>query len=136
MMYHYVWLLWSSAFLLPWILLYTFFPQHRAAMWWASLFMSPFGLTEPLFVPEYWNPPSLFDLARRIGFDVESLIFSFGIGGTGAVLYNVLMRARSIPVSEHERRRPLHKHHYFAIAAPLLAFPPLVALPWNPIYPA
>jgi hypothetical protein len=32
-------------------------------------------LTEPLFVPDYWNPPSLFDLARRSGFDIESVIF-------------------------------------------------------------
>jgi hypothetical protein len=44
---------------------------------------------------DYWNPPSLFDLARTSGFDIESLIFSFGIGGIGAVLYNLLTgRAR------------------------------------------
>jgi hypothetical protein len=24
-------------------------------------------LTEPLFVPEYWNPPSLWNLARTFG---------------------------------------------------------------------
>ena len=31
MTYHYVWLVWSSAFLLPWALLYALFPQHRSA---------------------------------------------------------------------------------------------------------
>lgn len=36
-----------------------------------------FGLTEPLFVPKYWNPPSLFDLAQRTGFGIKSLIFCF-----------------------------------------------------------
>jgi hypothetical protein len=25
----------------------------------------------------YWNPPSLFDLAHRTGFDVESFILCF-----------------------------------------------------------
>lgn len=45
-----------------------------------SLATAFFGLTEPLFVPEYWNPPTLFDLAQRTGFDLESLIFCFGIG--------------------------------------------------------
>lgn len=38
------------------------------------------GFTEPLFVPAYWNPPTLFDLAQRTGFDIESLIFTFAIG--------------------------------------------------------
>lgn len=132
----YVWFAWASAFLIPWCALFLTLPAQRAAMWWASLCTMPLGLTEPLFVPEYWSPPSLFDFARRTGFDVESLIFSFGIGGIGSVLYSALVRARTVPVPERERRRPLHKHHYAAIAAPLLAFPPLIVLPWNPIYPA
>ena len=46
MAYHYVWLVWSSAFLLPWLLLYALFPQHRVPMWRSSLVMAPFGLTE------------------------------------------------------------------------------------------
>ena len=73
MNYHYVWLIWSSAFLLTWMLLYALFPQHRVAMWRTSLCMAPVGLTQAMFVPEYWNPPSLFELAARTGFDIESL---------------------------------------------------------------
>lgn len=49
----YVWLVWSSAFLLPWLAAYRVFPTHRKAMLWASLFTTPLGLTEPLFVPAY-----------------------------------------------------------------------------------
>jgi hypothetical protein len=86
----YVWLMWSSASLLPWVAAYAVFPQQRKAMVWTSLITAPFGLTEPLFVPAYWSPPSLFDLARTTGFDIESLIFAFGIGGVAAVLYNLL----------------------------------------------
>ncbi len=129
-----VWLLWSLAFLVPWGAFYAIFPQHRRAMLWASLFTAPFGLTEPLFVPEYWSPPSLFDLARRTGFDVESVIFCFGIGGVGAVLYNVITGSRFEQVSGEWRRAPLHRHHRLALAAPFIAFPPLYFLPWNPIY--
>ena len=81
----YVWLIWSSAFLVPWLAAFVGFPQYRRMMLWASLFTAPLGLTEPLFVPEYWNPPSLFDLAQTTGFDIESVIFCFGIGGIGAV---------------------------------------------------
>lgn len=131
----YVWLTWASAFLAPWAMLYLAFPQHRNTMLWASAFTAPFGLTEPLFVPEYWNPPSLFDLAQRIGFDLESLIFTFGIGGVAAVLYPVLTGRAARPMAAHEKHQPLHRHHYKALAAPFIAFPFLYFFPWNPIYP-
>lgn len=133
---HYIWLIWSSAFLIPWILVYLIFPMHRRAMLWASLFTMPFGLTEPLFVPEYWSPPSLFDLAVNTGFDIESLIFCFGIGGIGAVFYNVVAGCvpHKMPFSEH--LNPLHRHHRKALMAPFVAFIPLYFLPWNVIYPS
>ena len=134
MTYHYVWLVWSSAFLLPWVLLYALFPQHRVAMWWASVFMAPFGLTEPMFVPEYWNPPSLFELAQRTGFDLESIIFSFAIGGIAAVLYNILARKRQEPLRPKERRHSRHRWHRWALATPFALFPILYFLPWNVIY--
>ncbi len=130
----YVWLIWASLFLLPWAALYSLFPAQRRAMLWASLFTTPFGLTEPLFVPEYWCPPSLFDLARRTGFDIESLIFCFGVGGTGAVLYNVLVSRRPARMFAAERVERRHRYHQLAIATPFIAFPPLYLLPWNPIY--
>lgn len=60
---NYVGLVWSSAFLLPWLAIFIGFPQYRPMMLWASLFTNPFGRTEPLFVPEYWRPPSLFDMS-------------------------------------------------------------------------
>ena len=134
MPYHYVWLVWSSAFLVPWAIVYLAFSQHRKAMWWASIGMTPFGLTEPLFVPEYWNPPSLFELARRTGFDIESFIFSFAIGGIAAVLYNSLMHKRLVPMDPKERQRSTHRWHRWALATPFVLFPILYLAPWNPIY--
>lgn len=131
----YIWFVWSTAFLIPWALLYIAFPAYRRAMVWASLFTMPFGLTEPLFVPEYWSPPSLFNLALRTGFDIESLIYCFGIGGVGAVLYNVLTRRRLAPISGAEKQLPLHRYHLLALTTPFIAFPVLYPLPWNPIYP-
>jgi hypothetical protein len=131
---HYVWLAWSSAFLLPWLLLFWWFPQHRRAMGWASLFTAPFGLTEPLFVPAYWDPPSLFDLARRTGFDLESFVFCFAIGGIGAVLYNAIIGQLMYPVPQRERQRPLHRYHYLALASPFVVFAVLCFFPWSPIY--
>ena len=136
MKYHYVWFLWSSAFLIPWALLYRRLPAQRRVMLRASALTMPFGLTEPLFVPEYWSPPSLFDLAQRTGFDIESLIFCFALGGIGVVLYNGLTGRSLVPVPSEYRRSPLHRRHTLAILAPLIVFPLLYPLPWNVIYPA
>ena len=61
----FVWLMWSLAFLLAFALIYLAFPVHRKVMVRAALGTAPLGLTEPLFVPEYWHPPSLFDLAQK-----------------------------------------------------------------------
>jgi hypothetical protein len=132
--FRYVWLIWSVAFLCPWAVLYVVLPEHRAVMWKTSLFMAPFGLTEPLFVPEYWNPPSLFELARRTGFDIESIVFSFAIGGIGAALYNLVTRRGLVPIAAHERHDRRHRFHKLAIALPFALFPALYFLPWNPIY--
>ncbi len=132
----YVWLAWSSAFLIPWLLLYLGVPAKRWTMLRASLLTLPFGLTEPLFVPAYWSPPSLFDLALRTGFDLESLIFSFAIGGVGLVLYDVLTRRVTVRLPAPERHHARHRVHRLALVVPLLVFPPLLFLPWNPIYPA
>ena len=104
-------------------------------MLWSSALTTPLGLTEPIFVPEYWSPPSLFDLAQRTGFDIESLIFCFGIGGVGSVLYNALTQKQLTPMSCHDRHDPRHRFHYLALATPFIVFIALYFLPWNAIYP-
>lgn len=131
----YVWLYWSFAFLVPWAVLYFFKPDFRQKMLRVSLWTSLLGLSEPIFVPEYWDPPSLFDLAQRTGFDIESLIFCFAIGGIGAVTYNALTGSGIDKVPATERHSGRHRWHRLAIAMPFLVFPVLYYLPWNPIYP-
>jgi hypothetical protein len=130
----YVWLIWSSAFLIPWVLLYFFKPGYRRKMLRVSMATSLLGLSEPIFVPQYWNPPSMFGLAQSTGFDIESLIFCFAIGGIGAVMYNALANRNIEPVPHGERHSGRHRWHRLAIAVPFLAFPVLYFLPWNPIY--
>ncbi len=133
---HYIWFFWSMAFFVVWIGVYIACRNHRPTMLWASLFTAPFGLTEPLFVPSYWNPPSLFDLAQRTGFDIESIIFSFSIGGLASVFYLVATQRStgSMPVSEPRQHR--HRFHILVLLVPFVVFPLILPLPFNPIYPA
>lgn len=51
--------------------------------WWASFACAALGVTEPLFVPEYWDPPSILKVGR---WDFESFVFCFAVGGLSAVL--------------------------------------------------
>ena len=126
--------MWSSAFLIPWAALYLIKPALRGVMWRASLTTMLFGLTEPIFVPAYWSPPSLFELAQRTGFDIESLIFSFALGGIGTVLYDAFAGRDLSPASAEMRQAPRHRLHRWALLLPFAAFVPLYVLPWNPIY--
>lgn len=134
-MERHAWLLWSLVFLVVWVGLYLLKPARRTQMIRTSLWTMPLGLTEPLFVPEYWNPPSLFDLAQRTGFDLESLIFTFAIGGIGTVLYETLVPTRHVVMTHAERHHPRHRYHWFALISPVLVFGLLMAgTTWNPIY--
>ncbi len=77
---------------------------------------------------------------ERTGFDLESLIFCFAIGGVGSVLYNIVTGARLEAVSAAQRRHHRHRWHRAALLAPFVVLPvllpvfgtvPLVALPAN-----
>ena len=131
----YVWFLWSLGLIGIWLLIYIVRKQDRKRMFWASLLTAPFGLTEPLFVPEYWHPPSLFNLAHRTGFDIESLIFCFGIGGLGIILYDLIFKVDHEKMSEVEKHHSRHRYHIFTLLSPVIVFPIVFfATDWNPIY--
>jgi len=130
-----IWFVWSLGFLLLWTIVFLAYKAGRKRMIMASILTMPFGLTEPLFVPEYWNPPSLFDLAQTTGFDIESLIFCFAIGGLGLVLYDALFMVRHDPMSHDERAHARHRYHRLTLASPIIVFLLLsLATNWNAIY--
>ena len=118
----YAWLIWSLIFLLLWLIVYIYKKPFRKEMIKISLCTMLFGLTEPLFVPEYWNPPTLFNLAQKTGFDFESLIFSFAIGGMGSVLYNIVFKMDNEPFQPAERNHQKHKLHFYSLFTPVAVF--------------
>ncbi|MBI4038735.1 hypothetical protein HY384_02135 [Candidatus Daviesbacteria bacterium] len=100
-----------------------------------SLLTMPLGLTEPLFVPSYWFPFTLFDLARQTRFDLESLLFSFAVGGITAILYESLWGKLRKPIGVHEMHQGKHRLHRLALLSPLISFGALYFFtPLNPIY--
>lgn len=135
----YVWLIWNLILVGIWLAIYFLLDakDKKREMLIVSLWTSLLGFTEPLFVPEYWSPPSLFDLALKTGFDIESFIFSFGIGGIAVILYEKIFRSRHAPISAKERHSPRHKFHVWALlSAPAIFILLLIATTLNPLHSA
>jgi hypothetical protein len=131
----YAYLSLSVALSVVWVTLYVLRHDLRHSMLRVSLGTALLGVTEPVFVPSYWNPFTLFNLARRTGFDLESLLFSFSIGGIVFAAYEVLFHnapVESIAAERHNRR---HRQHLLAVlSAPLLFGILSTTTRLNPIY--
>ncbi|MDP3729623.1 MAG: lycopene cyclase domain-containing protein [bacterium] len=133
----YAWLIWNLILIGIWGVIYFSLStkDKRREMLIVSLWTSALGLTEPLFVPEYWSPPSLFNLALRTGFDFESLIFSFGIGGIAVIIYELIFKTKHEKINYHEQHSSQHRNHFIALlSAPIIFFLLLVTTSINPIY--
>lgn len=126
----------GSLFLLSlWVVIYVLKPRLRRKMLIVSLFTASLGLTEPIFVPSYWMPPTLFNLAEKIHFDFESIIFSFAVGGITAVLYEAIFKVKREKLSSHNQHQSGHRIHAIALASPIVSFLLLFLLtPLNSIY--
>ncbi len=130
------WLIFSLTLFVIWIIIFIFSGSKKEMLIVSALTM-PFGLTEPLFVPKYWNPPSLFNLVTNTGFDIESLIFSFAIGGIGSVIYETIFKSSHKQMNSAERHHKRHKYHLLSLFSPIIVFIPFFLFTeLNPIYSA
>ncbi|MDO8474300.1 MAG: lycopene cyclase domain-containing protein [bacterium] len=133
----YAWLIWSIILLVVWAVVYLSLKskESKKEMLVVSLWTSLLGLTEPLFVPEYWSPPSLFDLAQKTGFDFESLLFAFGVGGLAVVIYERIFHIKHERMSTEEKHEQRHKYHFLALfSAPIIFALLFIFTNLNPIY--
>ena len=116
------WLVFSLATLAVWFIIFIFRKGLRKEMLWASILTAPLGLSEILFVPEYWNPPSLFDLNLRTSFDIESIIWAFAVGGIASVLYEIVFRSNHKKINKHEMGKSRHRWHLLALTSPIFFY--------------
>lgn len=133
----YAWLVWSLILAGIWLTIYFLLDtkDKKREMLIVSLWTSLFGFTEPLFVPEYWSPPSLFNLNVLTGFDIESVLWSFGVGGIVVVLYEYIFNTKHLHLSHSEQDRKRHRFHFVAIGVtPALFVALLLFTDWNIIY--
>ncbi|XYH98301.1 lycopene cyclase domain-containing protein [Sorangium sp. So ce1128] len=92
-------LLLALLFLVPGGFTWIVRPDLRPLMKRMALASMPFAATERLFYPEYWTPKFLFDLADRIGFGVEDVLFLAGLSAFSSTAYAVVFRRTPVPCS-------------------------------------
>ncbi|WP_437577579.1 lycopene cyclase domain-containing protein [Sorangium sp. So ce887] len=90
-------LLLSLLFLLPGGVIWLARPDLRSLMKRMALASLPFVATERLFYPSYWTPKFLFDLADRIGFGIEDVLFVAGLSAFSSTAYAVVFRRAPVP---------------------------------------
>ncbi len=128
------WLIFSLILLGIWLIVFILNRKSRKEILWTSLFTMSLGLTEPFFVPRYWSPSSLFNLALRTGFDIESLIFSFAIGGIVVSLYG-FGKLKHKKMSGKEIHGKRHRFHFLILLSLPITFLLLYYFTkLNPIY--
>jgi hypothetical protein len=134
----FAYLIWSLILLAIWGTFYFFLKdrESKKEMLLVSLWSMPLGLFEWFFVPAYWTPLTLFDLAARTGLDIETFVFAFAGAGIVSVLYESAIPGRrheAVPL--YERRLPRHRYHVPALlSGPVLFILLLLVTDLNPIY--
>jgi len=118
----YEWLYGSLVLLLIWLIFFVIKKSSRKELLTISLLTMPLGLTEPLFVPEYWNPGTLFNLAQKIGFDIESLIFCFAAGGIATGVYEIIFKTKHTKIEEYSLHQKKNRFHRLALLSPFITF--------------
>ena len=89
----YAYLAWVILLGVAWLAIYIIRKDLRKKMLATSLFFLPLGLTQPLFVPEYWNPIVIYKFLGL--FDLESLMHPFFIGGISGASYDFLFTKKA-----------------------------------------
>lgn len=122
MSYHYAYFVGALIYAAAWVACFTVGKSHRSQMAWGSLVSAPFALTSLLFIPQYWSPPSLFNLDDRFHVGIEDFVWAAVVGGIASVIAEILLEERLAA-----RRKQRHKRHYAPFVVTVAVF---AALQW------
>jgi hypothetical protein len=103
--YHYSYLVGALIFDAAWLACYLLGKSYRAVIRWGTLISAPLALTNILFVPQYWTPPSLFDLDQKIRVGIEDFLWAAAVGGIASVVAEILLKERLSALRKGARKR-------------------------------
>jgi len=123
--YHYSYLVGVLIFWVTWVACSIVGKTYRAEIRWGTLIAAPLALTSFLFVPQYWTPPSLFNLDQRIRVGIEDFLWAAAVGGIASVVGEIFLKERLAAI-----RQSRHKRHYAPFLLVVLVF--FVLEVWHP----
>ena len=103
--YHYSYLVGALIFDATWLACYVLGKNYRAEIRWGTFIAAPLALTSILFVPQYWTPPSLFDLDQKIRVGIEDFLWAAAVGGIASVAAEILLKERLSAIRKATRKR-------------------------------
>ena len=115
--YHYSYLVGVLIFGAAWLACYLIGKSYRAEIRWGTLISAPMALTSILFVPQYWTPPSLFDLDQRVRVGIEDVLWAAAVGGIASVVAEILLKERLSAL-----RKGLRKRHFAPFIVVVVVF--------------
>jgi len=112
--YHYSYLVGAFIFWVAWVACSALGKKYRSEIRWGTFIAAPMALTSLLFVPEYWTPPSLFDLDLKIRVGIEDFLWAAAVGGIAAIAGEIFLEERLASIRKLRKKR-----HYapFMVAA-------------------
>lgn len=96
----YSFLILSLLLMIPGIAVWWIRPDLRRVIGLMALVAIPFAFTEPLFYPDYWEPPFLFDLGARIGFGIEDILFVVALAAVTSTAWPLVSGQRFQPIDD------------------------------------
>ncbi len=123
--YHYSYLVGALIFGAAWLACYLLGKNYRAEIRWGTLISAPMALTSILFVPQYWTPPSLFDLDLKIRVGIEDVLWAGAVGGIASAVAEILLTERLSAL-----RKVARKRHFAPFVVVIAVF--IVLELWHP----
>lgn len=117
MNYHFAYLVGALLFDAAWLACYLIGRSYRPQIIWGTVVTTPLALTSFLFVPQYWTPPSLFDLDAHIRVGIEDFLWAGAVGGIASVVGEIFLKDRLAA-----RRKQQHKKHIAPFIVMLVVF--------------
>jgi hypothetical protein len=123
--YHYSYLVGVLIFWIAWVVCFVLGRNYRRQMRWGTLIASPMALTSLLFVPQYWTPPSLFNLDQKIRVGIEDFLWAAAVGGIASIVGEIVAKEKLAAM-----RKSRHKRHYAPFLLIVVVFAALEL--WHP----
>lgn len=117
MNYHFAYLTGALLFDAAWLACCLIGKKYRPQIIWGTVVTAPLALTSFLFVPQYWTPPSLFDLDAHIRVGIEDFLWAGAVGGIASVVGEIVLKERLAA-----RRKEHCKKHYAPFIVMLAVF--------------